>query len=71
NDPALSTHNVQRATEANGGEFIFNAEVVEIRRDDKKVLGVTLCQEARAWRYPDNIPRYSLEWSFLPTAWIP
>jgi len=42
NDPALSTHNVQRATEAKGGEFMFNAEVVEIRRDDKKVLGVTL-----------------------------
>ena len=29
NDPALSAHNIMRATEAKGGEFIFNAEVVD------------------------------------------
>lgn len=42
NDPQLSTHNVQVATEAKGGEFLFNAQVVDIRSQDGKVLGVTL-----------------------------
>jgi sarcosine oxidase subunit beta len=42
NDPQLSTHNVQVATEAKGGEFIFNAEVVKVRSADGKVVGVTL-----------------------------
>lgn len=42
NDPILASHNVMRATEAHGGEFMFNAEIVAIRRDDDKVLGVTL-----------------------------
>lgn len=41
-DPQLSVHNVQRATEAKGGVFLFNAEVVEVRRDKENVLGVTL-----------------------------
>ena len=41
-DPQLSTHNVQRATEAKGGEFLFNAEVVEIRKAQGRVAGVTL-----------------------------
>ena len=41
-DPQLSTHNLQRAAEARGGEFIFNSEVVEIRKKDGKVAGVTL-----------------------------
>ena len=42
NDPELSAHNIMRATEAKGGEFIFNAEVVEVRSRDGQVLGITL-----------------------------
>jgi sarcosine oxidase subunit beta len=41
-DPALSTHNIMRAAEARGAEFLFNTEVVEIRSRDNRVLGVTL-----------------------------
>lgn len=40
-DPQLTTHNLQRAAEANGGEFVFGRRVVEIRRDDR-VRGVAL-----------------------------
>lgn len=42
NDPQLSVHNVQRAAEAHGAEFRFKAEVIEIRRDDGRVVGITL-----------------------------
>jgi glycine/D-amino acid oxidase-like deaminating enzyme len=42
NDPQLATHNLQRAAEAHGGEFLFKAEVAEIRRDRNRVRGVTL-----------------------------
>jgi sarcosine oxidase subunit beta len=41
-DPQLATHNLQRAAEAKGGEFIFNAEVADIRVEDGRVAGVTL-----------------------------
>jgi sarcosine oxidase subunit beta len=41
-DPQLSAHNVQRATEAKDGEFLFNAEVVEIRMAQGRMTGVTL-----------------------------
>jgi len=41
-DPQLSAHNLQRATEAKGGEFRFKSEVVAIRRAQGRVLGVTL-----------------------------
>jgi sarcosine oxidase subunit beta len=41
-DPQLAAHNVQRAAEAKGAAFRFNAEVVEIRREDGRVAGVTL-----------------------------
>ena len=41
-DPQLSTHNLQRAAEAKGGEFLFNAEVVDIRTKSGRVAGVTL-----------------------------
>jgi sarcosine oxidase subunit beta len=41
-DPQLSTHNLQRAAEAKGGQFLFNAEVVAIRKKDGRVAGVTL-----------------------------
>ena len=42
NDPQLATHNVQCAVEAAGGDFRFNAEVVEIRQVDGRVAGVVL-----------------------------
>lgn len=41
-DPKLSAHNVQRAAEANGAEFLFNSEISEIRKRDGRVAGVTL-----------------------------
>lgn len=41
-DPKLSCHNVQRACEARGGTFLFNAEVVEIRQKNDRAAGVTL-----------------------------
>ncbi len=42
NDPQLACHNVQLAAEARGGEFRFNAEVVEILRESGRVAGVRL-----------------------------
>ena len=41
-DPQLATHNLQRAAEAKGGEFIFGAEVADIRVEDDRVAGVAL-----------------------------
>ena len=41
-DPMQSVHNVQRAVEARGGEFLFNAEVVDICKKNGRVTGVTL-----------------------------
>ena len=41
-DPQLAGHNVQRAAELRGAEFAFNTTVVEIRRDDDRVIGITL-----------------------------
>lgn len=41
-DPQLATHNLQRAAEARGAEFLFNAEVTAIQRDRERVTGVTL-----------------------------
>ena len=42
NDPALSSHNLQRAAEAKGGQFLYRRKVTEIRQAGGKVLGVTL-----------------------------
>ncbi|AOY56992.1 MULTISPECIES: NAD(P)/FAD-dependent oxidoreductase [Desulfococcus] len=42
NDPALSAHNIMRAAEKYGAEFMFNAEVVDIRSRDGRVTGITL-----------------------------
>ncbi|GBC62112.1 FAD-binding oxidoreductase [Desulfonema ishimotonii] len=42
NDPQLSCHNLQRAAEAHGAEFIYNSEVAAVRRADGRVIGVTL-----------------------------
>jgi sarcosine oxidase subunit beta len=42
NDPQLACHNQQRGCEARGGEFLFNAEVVEILTRDGRTAGVKL-----------------------------
>jgi sarcosine oxidase subunit beta len=42
NDPQLATHNLQRAAEAKGGEFLYRVQVGEIRRANGRVAGVTL-----------------------------
>lgn len=39
-DPQLATHNLQRAAEANGAKFSFNATVAEILQEQGKVTGV-------------------------------
>ncbi len=41
-DPQLTSHNLQVAAEANGGEFLFNSEITEIRQQNWRVEGVTL-----------------------------
>ena len=41
-DPQLSTHNLQRAAEAKGGQFVLNAEVIEILKNENRVAGVVL-----------------------------
>ncbi len=41
-DPQLSTHNLQRAAEAKGGEFRFNTEVTAIPSAEGRVTGVAL-----------------------------
>jgi sarcosine oxidase, subunit beta len=47
NDPQLATHNLQRAADACGGEFLFRTDVTEIRRDNGRVKGVTLADGLR------------------------
>ena len=41
-EPQLASHNLMRAAEAYGGKFLFNRQVVDIRRDDARVHGITL-----------------------------
>ncbi len=41
-DPQLAAHNAQRAAEAHGATFKFNAEVTAIRQSGGRVTGVTL-----------------------------
>lgn len=41
-DPQLATHNLQRAAEAKGGEFMFNSEVTDVRVEEGRVAGVEL-----------------------------
>ena len=41
-DPQLATHNLQRAAEAKGAEFVFRREVVSILTDGGRIRGVTL-----------------------------
>jgi sarcosine oxidase subunit beta len=42
NDPMLATHNLRRAAEAYGAEFLLGRTVTAIHRDESRVLGVTL-----------------------------
>ncbi len=42
NDATLSVHNVQRAAEALGATFLFDAEVVNIKTHNGRVTGITL-----------------------------
>lgn len=41
-DPQLATHNLRRAIEAQGGEFLLREQVAEINREAGRVTGVTL-----------------------------
>jgi|TARA_E500000081_G_scaffold107221_1_gene108920 sarcosine oxidase subunit beta len=41
-DPALSSHNLQRAAEAQGGQFLFNTSVTEILQKNGRTSGVKL-----------------------------
>jgi hypothetical protein len=41
-DPQLATHNLMRAAEAKGSQFIYNAEVSDVRQAGGRVIGVTL-----------------------------
>ena len=41
-DPQLATHNLQRAAEAAGATFRFNAAVSEVRNSGGRIAGVTL-----------------------------
>lgn len=41
-DPQLSTHNLQRAAEAKGGEFRFSTEVAGIGTENGRVTGIEL-----------------------------
>ena len=50
-DPQLSCHNLQRAAEAKGGDFWFNAEVTSVDQDEGRVSGVSLT-DGRAVRAP-------------------
>lgn len=45
-DPQLATHNLQRAAEAKGAEFMFNTEVTDVRVEDGRVAGVELADGA-------------------------
>jgi sarcosine oxidase subunit beta len=42
NDPQLSAHNIQRASENEGGKFLFNKIVTNINQKNGRISGVTL-----------------------------
>ena len=46
-EPQLASHNLMRAAEAHGGDFLFNNDVVEIRKDHDRVCGITLKDGAK------------------------
>ena len=47
NDPQLATHNLMRAAEAKGGEFLFNSAITAIPRSKGRVQGVVLADGTR------------------------
>ncbi len=49
NDPALSAHNLQRASEANGAKFKFNSKVIEILKNNGKVSGIKLSDNTKIY----------------------
>lgn len=42
NDPQLATYNLMLATKARGGEFLFNAEVSNVRVENGRIQGISL-----------------------------
>ena len=42
NDPQLSAHNIQRASENKGGKFLFNSSVSEIIKNNGRASGIVL-----------------------------
>ena len=50
-DPVLSVRNIQQACESRGATFLFNAEVVKIRKHADRVCGITL-HDGRAFDAP-------------------
>ena len=46
-EPQLASHNLMRAAEAHGGKFLFNRQIIEVRRDDVRVHGITLQDGAK------------------------
>lgn len=54
-DPQLSTHNLQRAAERVGGEFVFNTAVTAIHVDDGRVSGVTVSSDGAERRIDAGI----------------
>ena len=47
NDPQLSTHNLQRASEIKGGKFLFKKSVTEIIKENGRATGVVLNDGSR------------------------
>ncbi|KAA3657977.1 MAG: FAD-binding oxidoreductase, partial [Chloroflexi bacterium] len=42
NDPQLATYNLMLAAKAHGGDFLFNAEVSDVRVENGRICGITL-----------------------------
>ena len=42
NDPQLATYNLMLGAKRHGGEFLFNVEVSDVRRENGRVSGITL-----------------------------
>jgi sarcosine oxidase subunit beta len=51
NDPQLATHNLQRAAEAHGASFLFNADVVDVLVERGRTAGLALA-DGRVFHAP-------------------
>ena len=75
NDPQLAARNLQRAAEAHGGRFRFNAKVAEIRRAGGRVAGRDAGRRhgrsTRRWwsTSPGRTPRSSTAWPASRPRW--